>query len=58
MELRSGPVGRAGLRGLLGRVAFAFYQIGYASAMVVVFMVVIMALCLILLYLRQRAQWN
>ena len=37
--------------------AFAFYQIGYASAMVVVFMVVIMALCLILLYLRQRAQW-
>jgi len=36
--------------------AFAFYQIGYASAMVVVFMVVIMALCLILLYLRQRAQ--
>jgi multiple sugar transport system permease protein len=38
--------------------AFAFYQIGYASAMVVVFMVVIMALCLILLYLRQRAQWN
>ena len=38
--------------------AFAFYQIGYASAMVVVFMVVIMALCLMLLYLRQRAQWN
>jgi multiple sugar transport system permease protein len=38
--------------------AFAFYQIGYASAMVVVFMVVIMALCLILLYLRQRAQWT
>jgi len=26
--------------------------------MVVVFMVVIMALCLILLYLRQRAQWT
>jgi multiple sugar transport system permease protein len=39
-------------------VAFAFYDIGYASAMVVVFMVVIMALCLILLYLRQRAQWT
>jgi multiple sugar transport system permease protein len=39
-------------------VAFAFYDIGYASAMVVVFMVVIMALCLILLYLRQRAQWS
>jgi multiple sugar transport system permease protein len=39
-------------------VAFAFYDIGYASAIVVVFMVVIMALCLVLLYLRQRAQWN
>jgi multiple sugar transport system permease protein len=39
-------------------VAFAFYDIGYASAMVVVFMVVIMALCLVLLYLRQRAQWS
>jgi multiple sugar transport system permease protein len=39
-------------------VAFAFYDIGYASAMVVVFMIVIMALCLILLYLRQRAQWS
>jgi hypothetical protein len=26
--------------------------------MVVVFMIVIMALCLILLYLRQRAQWS
>src|SRR6266478_2400813 len=39
-------------------VAFAFYDIGYASAMVVVFMVVIMALCLILLHLRQRAQWS
>ena len=24
MELKSGPVGRAGLRGLLGRIAFAF----------------------------------
>ncbi len=39
-------------------VAFSFYNIGYASAMVVIFMVVIMALCLMLLYLRHRAQWN
>src|SRR6266481_6415462 len=39
-------------------VAFAFYDIGYASAMVVVFMVVILALCFLLLYLRQRAQWT
>jgi multiple sugar transport system permease protein len=38
--------------------AFAFYDIGYASAMVVVFFVVILALCFLLLYMRQRAQWT
>lgn len=38
--------------------AFAFYDIGYASAVVVVFFVVILVLCFLLLYLRQRAQWT
>jgi multiple sugar transport system permease protein len=37
--------------------AFAFYNIGYASAVVVVFFVIITALALCLLYVRQRAQW-
>jgi multiple sugar transport system permease protein len=37
--------------------AFAYYDIGYASAMVVVFFAVIVALSLALLYLRQRTQW-
>ncbi|HML14645.1 MAG TPA: sugar ABC transporter permease [Xanthobacteraceae bacterium] len=37
--------------------AFAFYNIGYASAVVAVFFVVIVALALCLLYVRQRAQW-
>ena len=38
--------------------AFAFYNIGYASAVVVVFFVLIAMLALILLYLRQKAQWT
>jgi multiple sugar transport system permease protein len=37
--------------------AFAFYNIGYASAVVAVFFVVIVALALCLLYVRQRSQW-
>jgi multiple sugar transport system permease protein len=37
--------------------AFAFYNIGYASAVVVVFFVLIVALSLMLLYVRQRTQW-
>ena len=37
--------------------AFAFYNIGYASAVVVVFFVLIVALSLALLYVRQRTQW-
>lgn len=37
--------------------AFAFYNIGYASAVVAVFFVVIVALSLCLLYVRQRTQW-
>ncbi|HEV3184216.1 MAG TPA: sugar ABC transporter permease [Xanthobacteraceae bacterium] len=38
--------------------AFAFYNIGYASAVVAVFFVVIVALALCLLYVRQRTQWT
>jgi multiple sugar transport system permease protein len=38
--------------------AFAFYNIGYASAVVVVFFVIIIALTLILLWTRQRTQWS
>ena len=38
--------------------AFAFYNIGYASAVVVVFFVIIMALSLVLLWARQRTQWT
>ena len=37
--------------------AFAFYNIGYASAVVVVFFVIIIALTLVLLWSRQRTQW-
>jgi multiple sugar transport system permease protein len=37
--------------------AFAFYNIGYASAVVVVFFALIVALSLALLYVRQRTQW-
>jgi multiple sugar transport system permease protein len=38
--------------------AFVFYDVGYASAMVVVFFAVILALCFLLLFMRQRAQWT
>ena len=37
--------------------AFAFYNIGYASAVVVVFFVIIAVLTLLLLWSRQRTQW-
>ena len=37
--------------------AFAFYNIGYASAMVVVFFGIIVALALLLLHVRQRLKW-
>ncbi|HMR30406.1 MAG TPA: sugar ABC transporter permease [Geminicoccaceae bacterium] len=37
--------------------AFAFYNIGYASAVVVVFFVIIIAMTLVLLWSRQRTQW-
>jgi len=38
--------------------AFAFYNIGNASAVVVVFFVIILAHALLLLYVRERAKWT
>jgi multiple sugar transport system permease protein len=43
---------------LLYLQAFQFYNIGYASAIVVVFFVLIIALSLLLLHLRQRTKWT
>ncbi|CAM5564242.1 multiple sugar transport system permease protein [Aquamicrobium terrae] len=42
----------------LYNVAFSYYDIGYGSAIAVVFFVVIIAMSLALLVLRQRTQWN
>ncbi|MBM3650904.1 MAG: sugar ABC transporter permease [Alphaproteobacteria bacterium] len=38
--------------------AFAFYNIGYASAIVVVFFVLIILMAMVLLWLRQKAKWS
>jgi multiple sugar transport system permease protein len=38
--------------------AFAYYKIGFASAVVVVFFVLIVILALLLLYMRQKAKWT
>ena len=38
--------------------AFAFYNIGYASAIVVVFFVLIIVLAMVLLWLRQKSKWT
>jgi multiple sugar transport system permease protein len=38
-------------------VAFTYYDIGYGSAIAVVFFILIIALSLILIYLRQRTSW-
>ena len=38
--------------------AFSYYHLGYASAVVVVFFAVILAISLVLLGLRQRAKWQ
>jgi multiple sugar transport system permease protein len=43
---------------LLYQTAFAYYDLGYASAMVVVFFVLIMLISLILLHVRQRQTWQ
>jgi multiple sugar transport system permease protein len=42
----------------LYNVAFAYYDIGYGSAIAVVFFIVIITMSLALLYLRQRTKWN
>jgi multiple sugar transport system permease protein len=39
-------------------VAFAYYDVGYGSAIAVVFFVLIVILSLLLLHLRQRTAWN
>jgi multiple sugar transport system permease protein len=39
-------------------VAFAYYDIGYGSAIAVVFFVIIVILAGLMLYLRQRTQWT
>lgn len=38
--------------------AFQFYKLGYSSAVVVIFFTIIVALSLILLYVRQKTKWN
>jgi multiple sugar transport system permease protein len=38
--------------------AFAFYNVGNASAVVVVFFAIILSLALLLLHVRQRAKWT
>ena len=39
-------------------VAFVYYDVGYGSAIALVFFVLIVVLAAILLYLRQRMHWN
>ena len=38
--------------------AFSFYQVGKASAVVVVFFVIVVALSLTLFWMRERSKWN
>jgi multiple sugar transport system permease protein len=42
----------------LYNVAFSYYDIGYGSAIAVVFFVIIIIMSLVLLHLRQRSRWN
>lgn len=42
----------------LYNTAFAYYDIGYSSAMAIIFFIIIVALSLVLLMLRQRMQWS
>src|ERR1700709_1956601 len=39
-------------------VAFVYYDVGYGSAIAIVFFVLIVMLAAIMLYLRQRTQWS
>ena len=41
----------------LYNTAFSYYDIGYGSAMAVVFFIIIVALSFMLLMMRQRARW-
>ena len=43
---------------LLYQTAFAYYDIGYGSAMVVVFFVIILAVSAVLLHVRQKEVWQ
>ncbi|ALN71382.1 MULTISPECIES: carbohydrate ABC transporter permease [unclassified Aureimonas] len=42
----------------LYNVAFSYYDIGYGSAIAVIFFVIIVAMSLVMLHLKQRAKWN
>jgi multiple sugar transport system permease protein len=42
----------------LYNVAFSYYDIGYGSAIAVVFFIIIIVMSLVLLHLRQRSRWN
>lgn len=39
-------------------VAFAYYDVGYGSAIAVVFFVIVVLLSLVMLHLRQRTKWS
>jgi multiple sugar transport system permease protein len=39
-------------------VAFSYYNVGYGSAIAVVFFILVVGISLLLLYLRGRMQWN
>ena len=43
---------------LLYQTAFAYYELGYGSAMVVIFFVIIMLISLLLLHVRQKQAWQ
>ena len=43
---------------ILYQTAFAYYHIGYAGAVTLVFFVIIVAISLVLLGVRQRAKWQ
>jgi multiple sugar transport system permease protein len=42
----------------LYNTAFSYYDIGYGSAMAVVFFIVVVALSFVLLMVRQRTRWT
>lgn len=38
--------------------AFSFFRIGYASAVVMIFFIIVVALSLLMLYIRQKTKWD